>query len=68
MIFVSLFLVVAPFIDEVRVEHLVSIAVLIVLAILYYPFIYKGYRIPGMGRKGSKQRAAFLTLCCEIFI
>ncbi len=49
MIFVSLFLVIGPFIDKVRVEYLVSIAVLIVLAILYYPFIYKGYRIPGMG-------------------
>ena len=49
MVFVSFFLVVAPFIEEILEEYLYGIAVIIFL-LLYYPFVHKRYRVPGIGK------------------
>ena len=50
MVFVSFFLVVAPFIEEILEEYLYGIAVIIFFLLLYYPFVHKRYRVPGIGK------------------
>ena len=49
MALVSFFLVFAPFIEEVLDEYLYGIAVMVFFLLLYYPFVYKKYKVPGIG-------------------
>ena len=50
MVLVSFFLVVAPFIEEILEEYLYGIAVIIFYLLLYFPFVYKRYRVPGISK------------------
>ena len=54
MTLVSIFFVFAPFIEEVLVEYLYGIAVLVFLFFLYFPFVHKKYKLPGMGKFKSE--------------
>ena len=49
MALVSFFLVFAPFIEEILHEYLYGIAIMVFFLLLYYPFVYKKYKVPGIG-------------------
>lgn len=56
-IFVSLvvlvtcvYLVVAPFLDGVKMEYVFAFSVLVVGAFIYFPFIYFRFSVPGSGK------------------
>ena len=49
MALVSFFLVFAPFIEEILDEYLYGIAIMVFFLLLYYPFVYKKYKVPGIG-------------------
>lgn len=56
MTFVALFLVFGPFMEEILVEYLYSIAVLVFFFILYFPFVLKKYKLPGMGERRTSSK------------
>ena len=43
MVLISLYLVIAPIVDNPQIEYLYSILFMLAGAILYIPFVYMGY-------------------------
>ena len=43
MLIISLYLVIAPIVDNPQIEYLYSILFMAVGAVLYVPFVYMGY-------------------------
>ena len=50
MAVISFFLVIAPLVNEIRLEYVYSIVVLAVCTIIYFPFVHYTYKFPGTGR------------------
>ena len=43
MVLISLYLVIAPIVDNPQIEYLYSILFMLAGAVLYIPFVYMGY-------------------------
>ena len=49
MALISFFLVIAPLVNEIRLEYVYSIVALAVFTVIYFPFVYYKYKLPGTG-------------------